>query len=118
MVLVCFGVDNPISAQSVSSRWAPEIRHFCEQCPLILVGCKKDLRKTSETIDDFTRTKDKMISFQAGAQLAAEIQADAYMECSAKTREGVQDLFIKAAQLSLRKPVTIKPYRDHRCLIL
>ncbi|CAF4172783.1 unnamed protein product, partial [Adineta steineri] len=36
-------------------------------------------------------------------QLAAQMKADAYMECSAKTREGVQDLFVHAARLSLKK---------------
>ena len=116
MVLVCFSVDNPTSAISVPSRWVPEVRHFCEQCPLILVGCKKDLRNDPQVISELAMTKEKPISFHAGAKLAADVEADAYMECSAKTREGVQDLFIHAARLSLRKPARIRP--RHRCLLL
>ena len=38
--------------------------------------------------------------WKLGKQIAAQIRADAYMECSAKTREGVQELFISAARLS------------------
>jgi len=43
------------------------------------------------------------VTMEAGKQLAAQIKADAYMECSAKTREGVQELFVTAARLSFKK---------------
>lgn len=117
MALVCFSVDNPTSAMSVSSRWIPEVRHFCEKCPVILVGCKKDLRTDPQVINELAMIKEKPISFEAGAKLAARMEADAYIECSAKTREGVQDLFIHAARLTLRKPAKNRPHQ-HRCLVL
>ncbi len=37
-----------------------------------------------------------------GKQLATQIKADGYMECSAKTGEGVQDIFNQAARLCLK----------------
>ncbi|CAF1022428.1 unnamed protein product [Adineta steineri] len=46
---------------------------------------------------------EKPVTNEVGKQLAAQMKADAYMECSAKTREGVQDLFVHAARLSLKK---------------
>ena len=46
---------------------------------------------------------EKPITTEYGKQLAVEIKADVYMECSAKTREGVHDLFIQAARLTLKK---------------
>lgn len=38
-----------------------------------------------------------------GKKLAEQIKADAYIECSAKTGDGVEDLLNEAARLSIRK---------------
>jgi GTPase SAR1 family protein len=111
VVLICFSVDSPVSAASVLEKWIPEIRHFCGQCPVILVACKKDLRTDPETIMKLKQDGEKPVTSEVGRQIAVEIKADAYMECSAKTREGVQDLFIQAARLSLKKRSQRKPSR-------
>jgi len=55
------------------------------------------------------------VSKEFGRRIAKKIKADAYMECSAKTREGVQDLFIQAARLSLKKKSQGK--RHGRCVL-
>jgi GTPase SAR1 family protein len=96
-------VDSPVSATSVIDKWMPEIRHFCGQCPVILVACKKDLRTDSEAIDKLKDEGGRPVTYDVGKQIATQIKADAYMECSAKTREGVQELFIHAARLALKK---------------
>ena len=70
---------------------------------MILVACKKDLRTDPQTIARLKQDGERPISTEVGKQIAAEIKADAYMECSAKTRDGVQDVFVHAARLSLRK---------------
>lgn len=31
-----------------SSQWFPEVKHFCQDTPIILIGCKTDLRKDKE----------------------------------------------------------------------
>ena len=103
IILICFSIDSPTSATSVIEKWIPEVRHFCGQCPVILVGCKKDLRTDSETIIRLKQDNEKPVSSEVGRQIAIEIKADCYMECSAKTREGVQDVFIQAARLSLKQ---------------
>jgi Ras homolog gene family, member A len=103
VILMCFSVDNPVSASSVVQKWIPEVRHFCGSCPVILVACKLDLRTDPQTIEKLKQHGEKPITTEVGQQLAAQIKADAYMECSAKTREGVQELFIHAARLSLGK---------------
>ncbi len=113
--MICFSVDSPVSATSVIEKWIPEIRHFCGQCPVILVACKKDLRNDMETIKKLKEEGEKPVTYEVGRQIAAEIKADAYMECSAKTREGVQDLFIQAARLSLKKKSQGK--RHGRCVL-
>jgi Ras family protein A len=87
----------------VIGKWMPEVRHFCGQCPVILVACKKDLRTDSRTIAKLKEEGDGPVTYDVGRQIAAQIRADAYMECSAKTREGVQEVFVHAARLSLKK---------------
>jgi small GTP-binding protein len=103
VILMCFSVDNPVSAASVVEKWTPEIRHFCGKCPVILVACKVDLRTDPNTIAKLKGQGEKPVTAEAGEQLAKQIKADAYMECSAKTREGIQELFVAAARLSFKK---------------
>lgn len=79
------------------------MRHFCGSCPVILVACKKDLRNDPATIEQLKELGEKPVTSDVGKQIALQIKADAYMECSAKTREGVQELFVHAARLSLKK---------------
>jgi Ras family protein A len=103
IALLCFSVSDSISLVNVLENWNSEIRHFCGQCPVILVACKTDLRTDSCTIEMLERQGKKPVTTEEGRKIAAQIKADAYMECSAKTGEGVHDLFVHAARLSLEK---------------
>ncbi|CAF1075418.1 unnamed protein product [Adineta ricciae] len=117
VVLVCFSVDSSVSATSVIEKWMPEVRHFCGKCPMILVACKKDLRMDPQTIARLKQDGERPISTEVGKQIAAEIKADAYMECSAKTREGVQDLFVQAARLSIKKRPSYAYRKKPACVL-
>lgn len=44
VVLLCFSVANPVSLRNCRVMWYPEIRRFCPNTPILLVGCKNDLR--------------------------------------------------------------------------
>lgn len=44
VVLLCFSIANPTSLRNCLVMWYPEIRRFCPETPVILVGCKNDLR--------------------------------------------------------------------------
>ncbi|KAK1800334.1 hypothetical protein P4O66_005482 [Electrophorus voltai] len=48
LVLICYDVTNPTSFDNVLIKWYPEVRHFCRDVPIILIGCKTDLRKDKE----------------------------------------------------------------------
>ena len=50
MILVCFSIDNYHSFEHVRSKWVPEVRHYCPQAPIIVVGCKSDLRNDVATL--------------------------------------------------------------------
>ena len=103
VVLMCFSVDNPTSADSIVQKWNPEVRHFCGRCPVILVACKSDARNDPEVVAKLKGQGLKPVSSEKGREVAAIIKADGYMECSAKTREGIQELFAQAARLSFKK---------------
>lgn len=44
VVLLCFSIASPISLRNCKMMWYPEIRRFCPDVPVVLVGCKNDLR--------------------------------------------------------------------------
>ena len=86
VVLICFNIADRITFDNVRAHWIHEVRKHCPKVPLILVGCKADLR------GDAT----KPTSYTAGAKLAKEIKIKKYVECSAKTRVGLKRVFEEA----------------------
>jgi len=52
VILMCFSIDSPDSLENIPEKWTPEVRHFCPNVPIILVGNKKDLRNDMNTIKE------------------------------------------------------------------
>jgi GTPase SAR1 family protein len=44
------------------SQWISEVLHFCQGLPIILVGCKKDLRYDQKTIEELHKTSQKPVT--------------------------------------------------------
>ncbi|KAK9764285.1 GTP-binding protein Rho1, variant 2 [Basidiobolus ranarum] len=55
VILICFSVDSPDSLENVQEKWISEVLHFCAGLPIILVGCKKDLRNDPRTIEELRK---------------------------------------------------------------
>jgi len=127
----------------LSHQWCPEVIHFCPGVPILLVGLKKDLRDDPGTIRElricgqrpvplmevsiapargascnssrnfcFGSTL-KTLSVQ-GKAVGLKIGAFMYMECSAKTGDGVNEVFKVAARLALHK----RDRKKNRCTLL
>jgi hypothetical protein len=45
-----------------SVQWISEVMHFCAGLPIILVGCKKDLRRDPNVIRDLKNTSQRPVS--------------------------------------------------------
>lgn len=79
VLLVCFSLDNLTSLQNVKDTWFPEVSHFCPGIPILLVGTKSDL---SGSVDP-----------DLPIQLATDINAIGYIQCSAKTMFNIRTVF-------------------------
>uniref|UniRef100_A0AC35TTA2 Ras-like GTP-binding protein Rho1 n=1 Tax=Rhabditophanes sp. KR3021 TaxID=114890 RepID=A0AC35TTA2_9BILA len=113
VVLMCFSIDSPDSLTNIQEKWTPEVRHFCPNVPIILVGNKKDVRAEAEANTD-PRNKIETVKPDMGKQMAEQIGAFGYLECSAKTKEGVRDVFETATRAAL----ATKPKRKGKCEML
>jgi len=103
VILMCFSIDQPDSLENIPEKWVPEVKHFCPNVPIVLVGNKKDLRNDDYTIRDLARNKQNPVSYSEGEQMASRIGAKAYLECSALTKDGVREVFEKATQAALQQ---------------
>ena len=68
----------------------------------MLVGTKKDLRADKAT-NELAMREQEPIKVEDGHAMAEKIGACAYLECSAKLHEGVQEVFKTAACAVLPK---------------
>lgn len=102
IALICYNIDEPKSLTNATEKWMPEIGFFCDRCSVVLVGCKIDLRHDPEMISKLKQRNEKPIKTKTGKKIASKIHIDAYIECSVKTQQGVQELFIEAIRLTSR----------------
>ncbi|XP_036606735.1 transforming protein RhoA-like isoform X1 [Trichosurus vulpecula] len=109
-ILMCSSIDNRDSVANIQERWTPEVKHFCPNVPIILVGNKKDLRN-----DEHTRREKKPVKPEEGRDVANRIGAFGYMECSAKTKDSVKEVFEMATRAAWHGRCGKK---KSRCLVL
>jgi len=88
MILLLFSFDLQFSLQNCSERWIEEIRQYNGNVPVILVAAKSDLKgeKDAVSVDDAIQTQ-------------IDIKAAAFIECSSKTGDNVDEVFIRATRI-------------------
>ncbi|KAK9449909.1 small gtpase-binding protein [Limtongia smithiae] len=117
VILICFSIDSPDSLDNVQEKWISEVMHFCQNLPIILVGCKKDLRNDPKTIEELNKTSQRPVSAEEGQAVAQKIGAAKYLECSARTQEGVREVFEHATRAALQERSS-KSKKSSKCVIL
>ncbi|CAM4822012.1 unnamed protein product [Rotaria magnacalcarata] len=90
VVLICFAFDAPDSLTCVFEKWAPEVKHYCHNVPILLIANKRDLRDDPTVRERIKSLNQKIITTEDALLCAKRIGAKNYLECSAKTREGVK----------------------------
>jgi len=94
VILIAFAIDTPDSLDNVQVKWVEEVRNICgPTIPILLVGCKADLRPFPDSPDFVSRAQ--------AERVASAIGARAYKECSALKIEGVDDVFEAATRASM-----------------
>ncbi|EYB95053.1 hypothetical protein Y032_0164g3537 [Ancylostoma ceylanicum] len=104
VILMCFSIDSPDSLENIPEKWTPEVRHFCPNVPIILVGNKKDLRNDPQTVRELAKMKQEPVRPEQGRAIAEQIGAFAYLECSAKTKDIILfRAFVKFSKRQLKQ---------------
>lgn len=101
VILMCFSVDSMDSLENIKEKWYQEVQHFCPNVPIILVGNKKDLRNDEQILHDLVKSRMEMVRPEDGRKVCEQIRAHAYLECSAKTKEGIREVFEEATRAAL-----------------
>ncbi|QRV98207.1 Tyrosine kinase specific for activated [Ceratobasidium sp. AG-Ba] len=89
LILICFSIGSPDSLDNVQTMWAEEVHRYGASCPIVLIGCKKDLRNDPRTIAVLEEINQHPVTYQQGSEVAEKIGAKCYLECSAKFGHGV-----------------------------
>lgn len=114
VILMCFTIDKPENLENVSLKWAPEVKKLCPNVPIVLVGNKKDLRDDPDTIQELAKHRREPVKPEEGQAMAKKIGAICYLECSAKTKEGVREVFNTATRATLK----VKKKGRIKCILL
>ncbi|KAL2917695.1 hypothetical protein HK105_202568 [Polyrhizophydium stewartii] len=101
VAIICFSVDTH-ELDTVIDKWDPETKHFLPNVPRLLVATKKDLRENPAALENMRIQGITPVSYEEGLRIANQIGAAKYMECSAKTGEGIHEIFTVAAKLALK----------------
>uniref|UniRef100_A0A6B2LJL0 Uncharacterized protein n=1 Tax=Arcella intermedia TaxID=1963864 RepID=A0A6B2LJL0_9EUKA len=102
-VFLCvFSVANLSSFENVRVKWVPEVSHHCPWVPVVLVGNKVDLRGDLKTVGELLeKHSGGPVSCEQGVEMAKEIGAVKYLECSALTQVGLREVFVDATRIGL-----------------
>jgi len=93
VVLLCFSLSSPSSYENVTKKWQQEMATHCPKAAIVLVGTKLDLRDDKDTIETLKGKKLKPITSSQGKSKSKEINAYTYVECSAKSKKNLKDVF-------------------------
>eukprot|EP00924_Labyrinthula_sp_SR-Ha-C_P009541 maker-scaffold_2-snap-gene-27.1-mRNA-1 protein AED:0.05 eAED:0.05 QI:248/1/1/1/1/1/4/39/190 len=90
--LICYSIVSRDSLDNVKATWFPETKSNAPQASSILVGLKNDLRHKSSSV---------VVEEEEVVKTRKEIKAREQLLCSAKTGEGIIELFKTAVVQAL-----------------
>ncbi|GAA5855512.1 hypothetical protein JCM9279_006033 [Rhodotorula babjevae] len=100
VILIAFALDTPDSLENVTVKWIEEVRELCgPSIPVLLIGLKMDLR--DEAMQQGGGERGRFVSTEQGRQMAAQIGARSYHECSALLNSGVDETFEAATRAAM-----------------
>lgn len=91
VIVMCFAVDLRDSFDNLQYKWMEEYKQYVPKSPLIILGCKADLREDGNS---------EHVTKSEGEKFAKEIGAACYMECSATSPDTVSTVIKKAISVN------------------
>ena len=102
MIVIAFCVDSKDSLQNIVEKWYPEVKHFCNNVPIVLVGNKSDLRKAETDRDGKPLDKTNFNTVEEISKIASQIGAYGSLECSALLNQDVDKVFDVASRAAMK----------------
>ncbi|XP_039607256.1 rho-related GTP-binding protein RhoH [Polypterus senegalus] len=96
VVLMCYSVANHMSFLNIRNKWINEIRSYLPKVPILVVAAQTDQREMGPN-------HSACITAADGKRLAHEIKAKGYVECSALSNRGVQQVFEYAVRTAVNQ---------------
>eukprot|EP01027_Heterolobosea_sp_BB2_P011977 GEZU01017383.1.p1 GENE.GEZU01017383.1~~GEZU01017383.1.p1 ORF type:complete len:202 (+),score=32.91 GEZU01017383.1:258-863(+) len=121
--LIAFSLIDPDSLHNVKEKWVPEVRKHCPNVPIVVVGTKSDLRDDPTYISKLAAQGVKPVQAAQGEEVAKEIRAYKYIECSARTQKNLKMVFEEAIRaIGITSPGDAKQDKKKRdkkdCMIM
>ncbi|CDQ66498.1 unnamed protein product [Oncorhynchus mykiss] len=114
--LLCYSVVRPSSFRNATDRWAPEIRHHCPGAPMVLVGTQLDLREDVQVLVQLARNQERPVSTEEAQQLAKDIGAVSFVECSGLTQKNLKEAFDQAILASIHPVENVQQLQQRQSL--
>jgi small GTP-binding protein len=105
VVIICFSLVSPASLENAQEIWVPEVKERCPTTPYILVGLKSDLRDQFDERAYEYKTKGwEPVATSRAEEMKKAINAQAYVECSARNRYNLAGVGWAAINAALHPP--------------
>lgn len=102
--VLCFSVAEPESLHNAAAKWYQEVRTHGGSAPVLLCGCKADLRHDKETLTILSKHRTHPVTSEEALSVARQLGATTYVETSSRaSSKGVKDAFEVAALAALGK---------------
>lgn len=101
--LLCYSIVRPCSFRNLINRWVPEINQLCPGAPLVLVGTQVDLKEDVQVLINLAQNQERPVDTEEGQQLAQQLGAVSFAECSALTQKNLKDVFDAAILASIEQ---------------
>ncbi|KAF3764650.1 hypothetical protein M406DRAFT_243258, partial [Cryphonectria parasitica EP155] len=104
VALVCFSVNigSTDSKGKHLGRWVAEVNRNCPGAAILLVGLKADIRFHARSVEKLRRSGKALVTPEQGEQFRENIGASRYLECSARTGDGVLEVLGETARVAMQ----------------
>ncbi len=91
--VVLFSVAAPSSFYNIPIKWVPEMKKYCPDTPILLVGSKIDLRENYPVLNKLHSKGQTCITKEEGIAMAKASACIGYTEISSIRGQGLKELF-------------------------